>query len=173
MRGARDLRYAAPMPDARLHADDFYAWTQDQAARLRELAATRPNGAVDFDLIAEEIEDMGSERLDGVLSQLENILAHLVLLATEPDAPAADHWRHEVREFHFQATRRHAPSMDRRIAELWPRTWRNARKRLELKLAREGRETPPLPEECPVGPEDLLGEWIAVADLVERFSRAR
>lgn len=50
--------------------------------------------------------------------------------------------------------------MDWRIAELRPWTRRNARKRLELKLAREGRAVPSPPEECPVGPGDLLGEGV-------------
>ena len=39
-----------------LHEQDFYAWTQEQAAKLR---ASQP-AELDWESLAEEIEDMGS-----------------------------------------------------------------------------------------------------------------
>ena len=40
-----------------LYDDDFYAWTQEQAKLLRQGSAA--SNRLDFDLIAEEIEDLG------------------------------------------------------------------------------------------------------------------
>ena len=43
--------------DNTLYDDDFYAWTQEQAALLRRLPAV--SNRLDAELIAEEIEDLG------------------------------------------------------------------------------------------------------------------
>jgi hypothetical protein len=45
-----------------LYDQDFYAWTKDQAAKLRRLAVARVNlpEAVDLDIVAEEIETWAS-----------------------------------------------------------------------------------------------------------------
>src|SRR6516225_9820088 len=59
-----------------LYEQDFYAWTQEQAALLRE-------GAVhELDLVhlAEEIEDMGHSQQDKLASHLLVLLTHLLKL---------------------------------------------------------------------------------------------
>ena len=42
-----------------LYEEDFYAWTQDQAASLRRLEAERWNGPLDLAHLAEEVEVWG------------------------------------------------------------------------------------------------------------------
>jgi hypothetical protein len=52
------------MPDGALYDDDFYAWTQEQAALLRRLPVV--SNRLDAEMIAEEIEDLGKSELDTV-----------------------------------------------------------------------------------------------------------
>jgi hypothetical protein len=54
----------------RLHDEDFYAWTKDQAEALRHLAETRPYVGIDFAHLIEEVEELGDNRLLVVRSQL-------------------------------------------------------------------------------------------------------
>lgn len=43
--------------------EDYYLWALDQAERLRDMTALRTNDAIDWELLAEEIEDLArSER---------------------------------------------------------------------------------------------------------------
>ena len=65
---------------AELYEEDFYAWTRDQAAALRRMAKDRWNGPLDLEHLAEEIEDVGSERRDAVRSQVRRIIEHLLKL---------------------------------------------------------------------------------------------
>ena len=39
-----------------LYQTDYYAWTKDQAAKLRALAAARVNSTLDLENLAEEVE---------------------------------------------------------------------------------------------------------------------
>lgn len=63
-----------------LYEDDFYAWTRDQAKALRRLAETRPNDAVDFAHLAEEIRDLGKSERDAVRSHVRTVVEHLLKL---------------------------------------------------------------------------------------------
>ena len=71
-----------------LYAEDYYAWTQDQAAALRRLAREHWNGPLDLNHLAEEVEDSGNEVRSAVRSQLRRLMEHILKLeharATEP-----------------------------------------------------------------------------------------
>jgi hypothetical protein len=59
-----------------LYETDFYAWTQKQAALLREGAVHE----LDLTHLAEEIEDMGHSQQDKLASHLLVLLTHLLKL---------------------------------------------------------------------------------------------
>ena len=42
-----------------LYQTDYYAWTKQQAAELRRLAAARVNSTLDLANLAEEVESLG------------------------------------------------------------------------------------------------------------------
>jgi hypothetical protein len=65
---------------AQLYEEDFYAWTRNQAAALRRLAASRPNLALDFPHLIEEVADLGISQRDAVRSQLRRIIEHCLKL---------------------------------------------------------------------------------------------
>jgi|CXWL01.1.fsa_nt_gi hypothetical protein len=81
-----------------LYERDFYLWTQSQAEALRAEASRRAAGsnAVDWDHVAEEIEDMGKSDLRECYSRVETIIEHLFKLAWSRQANPAAGWRDTV-----------------------------------------------------------------------------
>ncbi len=151
--------------DGSLYDDDFYAWTQQQAELLRRgpAAANR----LDYDLIAEEIEDLGRSELHACQSLCEHIIEHLLKIEYSGLTEPADHWRREVIEWRVQLERKRTRSI---IAKLdLPDRYRVA-----LKLLRYlERDVPGLmqrvPAECPYSLEQILGsgdeDWFPIPRL--------
>lgn len=65
------------MPDT-LYDRDFYAWTREQAARLRAEATRGNNAPLDWENLAEEVESMGRSDRRALLSRLMVVLVHLL-----------------------------------------------------------------------------------------------
>jgi hypothetical protein len=86
--------------DGSLYDDDFYAWTQQQAELLRHgpAAANR----LDYDLIAEEIEDLGKSELHACQSLCEHIIEHLLKIEYSGLDQPVRHWRREIAEWRLQ-----------------------------------------------------------------------
>jgi hypothetical protein len=59
-----------------LYERDYYAWLQDQVRALRE----RRVEEVDWENVAEEIEDLGKSERRGVSSHLATVMEHLLKL---------------------------------------------------------------------------------------------
>ena len=72
---------------ANLYESDFFAWTQDQATRLKQAAAKRVNIDLDWKNLAEEIESMGGSERHEINNRLIELLFHLAKLAWSPDLP--------------------------------------------------------------------------------------
>ena len=73
------------MSQQRLYDTDFYAWTQDQAQKLREVRDNR----LDAEHLAEEVADLGRAELRATQHNIERCLEHLRKLAASPaSAPA-------------------------------------------------------------------------------------
>ena len=74
-----------------LYDQDFLAWTQEQAALLRQAAASRVNAPIDWEHVAEEIEDLGKRERHELKSRLRTIVEHLLKLQHSPsEAPRPD-----------------------------------------------------------------------------------
>jgi len=71
--------------------DDFYAWTQTQAAALR----AQQGEALDWRHLAEEIEDVGKSERRAVSSHLRVLLTHLLKWQVQPER-RSDSWLHSV-----------------------------------------------------------------------------
>ncbi|HDZ75632.1 MAG TPA: DUF29 domain-containing protein [Aurantimonas coralicida] len=74
----------APTPNTDLYERDFYAWTQDQAAKLRARASFDNRGDVDWDHAAEEIEGVGASEKREIRSRLKTLLVHLLKWRFQP-----------------------------------------------------------------------------------------
>lgn len=70
-----------PMPDVKtLYDEDILAWSKQQAEALRSAARGGSNQALDWDNLAEEIEDWGKSQQSALSSQIRTIIQHLLKL---------------------------------------------------------------------------------------------
>jgi hypothetical protein len=139
--------------DGSLYDEDFYLWTQQQSELLRRGAAAA--NRLDYDLIAEEIEDLGKSELHTCQSLCEHIIEHLLKIEYSGLTEPLDHWRREITEWRVQFERKQTRSI---IAKLGLPD----RYRVAIRLLRYlEREMPGLlarvPAECPYSLEQILG----------------
>lgn len=83
-----------------LYDQDFYAWTQQQAALLRRLPPA--GNELDLEHIAEEIEDLGRSDLRAAQSLCQRIIEHFLKLEFSGLEEPANHWRDEIVEWRVQ-----------------------------------------------------------------------
>jgi hypothetical protein len=123
--------------------DDILEWSERQAAALRRAAHARPNvsNEIDWENVAEEIEDVGRSQLLAVESLIRQILIHLIKAISADATEPLMHWRKEVVAFHTDVMKRMTPSMRSRLdfAEIW----RDALKQAEADLAAHGQSLMP------------------------------
>jgi ribosomal protein L29 len=81
-----------------LYEEDFYSWTQAQAAVLRRAAELRLNapGDADWEHLAEEIEDMGISLERELYSRYRVLLLHLLKWRYQP-AMRSSGWEGSIR----------------------------------------------------------------------------
>lgn len=98
-----------------LYDQDFYLWTRDQAAVLR----ARAGGAdgLDYDRLAEEVEDLGSAEKNKVRSAVRLILEHLFKLHGTRNAQPVGHWKGEIENFRADMDDTITPTIRRLVQE--------------------------------------------------------
>jgi Domain of unknown function DUF29 len=116
-----------------LYEDDILLWSEQQAELLRRRAAGElvNDAELDWPNIAEEIGDVGSERLHAVESLLVQALRHMLKAEAWQLSRDAPSWRADAIDFRQQARRRFVPSMRQRIdvaASMPPRSARCRRR---------------------------------------------
>lgn len=144
-------------PNAALYDQDFYQWTQEQAALLREGAWHE----LDVAHLIEEIEDVGHSQRDALASHLEILLTHLLKLAlTARDHPhdlarAGRGWRQSCRVQRLQIAKRlrRNPSLRSTVPEECAEAYEIAR--VEAAIALDVDEAI-VPEVCPWTAEQVL-----------------
>ena len=133
-----------------LYDDDILTWSEQQAELLRRRSAN----ALDWDNLAEEIEDVGRSQLRAVESHLVQALLHDLKVAAWPLSRDVPHWRAEARGHRDDARAAFTPSMAQRIdvSALYRRALR--------RMPETNDEQPPLPvpESSPQRLDDLLAE---------------
>ncbi len=63
-----------------LYVRDFHAWAKEQAQRLREIEASRPNLPLDFTHLIDEVEELARRDVRATKSQLRRLIVHLLKL---------------------------------------------------------------------------------------------
>jgi hypothetical protein len=144
-----------PSAQAPYEADTF-AWAMVQAQLLRQGRFSE----ADIAHIAEEIEDMGKERLHALGSAIRNTLVHLTLLKFSPAVDPRSHWSGEVASFRAEIEQRleDSPSLRRRLADLMIHEWPRARRIAKLKLGDEMELIRELPKESPFTLEQVMND---------------
>ena len=129
-----------------LYDRDFYAWTQQQAALLKDGRLTD----VDLEHLIEEIEDLGSEQKRAVLSHLRHLLAHLLKLRYSPADGPRRGWTDEVLNARAEIEDRldGSPSLRPHLDELLAAVWPRARRQALAQMAKY-EEHPDLAADCP------------------------
>jgi Domain of unknown function DUF29 len=89
-----------------LYERDFFHWTQEQTALLRRAAALRLNAppGLDWEHIAEEIEQLGKDKLDELNARYVVLVAHLLKWRYQPTRRCGS-WRGSINEQRFRIAR--------------------------------------------------------------------
>lgn len=133
---------------------DFFGWTREQAAKLRARAASEGGTDVDWENVAEEIEDLGSSQRNEIESRMAVLLAHLLKWRFQP-AGRSNSWRATVAEQRMRIARRlrQSPSLRSYPAEILAEEYELAR----LSAAAEiGCSPETFPDVCPFTVENVL-----------------
>ena len=89
-----------------LYEQDFAAWSKQQAEALRAAGRGGSNQPLDWENLAEEIEDLGISQRSALRSQIIRIVQHLVKLEHSPSVEPRSGWRRTIRLSRLQAQRR-------------------------------------------------------------------
>jgi hypothetical protein len=137
-----------------LYAEDFYLWTQQQAALLR----TGKWQELDYENLAEEIESVGRCEKRELGNRLEVLLTHLLKWQYQPEGRREGHsWEDTIWEQRRQlvALLQDSPSLRHevapRLAQQYPAARRKARRDTQLPDAM-------FPATCPWSVEQVLDE---------------
>ena len=134
---------------------DFYLWTQQQAALLRQGQFNR----VDLDLenIAEEIESMGKRDRRSVSSYLQNVLLHLLKWQYQPERRGTS-WKLSIRNGRYQIRRllSESPSLKPQLPAMIAEDYSPAR---ENAADETGLPLTTFPDVCPFTVEQITGDY--------------
>ena len=139
-----------------LYETDILAWSEQQADRLRQLAADErvADGELDWPNIIKEVESVGRDQLLEVGSLLRRALLHMLKAEAWPTMREAPSWRAEAVGFRSEAALRFSPSMRQRLDVA--RLYRDARRAMPDTV--DGLLPLPVPPTCPVTLDELLAE---------------
>jgi len=140
------------MPTA-YYESDFYLWTQQQAALLRQGALS----ALDVENLAEEIDDMGASRERELENRLAVLLAHLLKWIVQPER-RGNSWRLIILEQRRRLARllEKNPSLRARLSAIAQDVYGDA----ILIAAREmGKSENEVPNTMPFTLEQALGDY--------------
>jgi hypothetical protein len=142
----------------RLYEEDFYAWTRDQSRALRRLAATRPNVALDFEHLIEEVADLGVSQRDAVRSQLRRIIEHCLKLEYSPAHAPRIGWHETIIDARIMLEDKLTRTLHRSVQRQLPKLYDQARRSAQgsLRLHGESEAAEALPDVCPYRLADLL-----------------
>jgi Domain of unknown function DUF29 len=130
------------------HETDFYAWTQEQVQLLK----TGQLHQIDWQNIAEEIEDMGRSEKRQLESRLELLIMHLLKWQFQPNLRSRS-WQLTIKEQRLrlekllQKNPSLQPNLTEAIEDVYPLATLSAERETGLSL---------FPETCPYTLTDIL-----------------
>jgi hypothetical protein len=144
-----------------LYQTDYYAWTKQQAAELRALAARRVKSTLDLENLAEEIESLGRSDWRAARSQLQRVIEHLLKLEFSPTREPRLGWLDTIAEARDQLADLLTPVLRREVEEDLSSVFARSRRDTARALRRhdEHEAVEALPQECPYTFEQIVGDW--------------
>ena len=137
-----------------LYEQDFYAWTQHQAALLR----AQKSHDLDYDNLAEEVESLGARDHRELRRRLQRLVTHLLKWQYQPSGRQTGHsWLSTIRtqRDEIAALLEQSPSLRRTIPEALRVRYRRAR---EDASDQTGLPLATFPEACPWTVGQVLDE---------------
>ena len=141
---------AVPAAKPPLSEHDYHAWLLEQAARLR----ARQFGQIDYEVLAEELEDMGRSERRAVESHLKNLLIYLLKWAKQRERRSGS-WRDSIDNARdaladlLQDSPSLRPQLPEFVKRQYPRARRSAANQTGLAVAT-------FPGTCPFRLEEIL-----------------
>ncbi len=115
---------------SRLYEADILAWSEQQAAALRSHPVDL--GLLDWNNLAEEIEDVGKSAIRACRSQVDNILTHLLKIEFLGPDEVVPHWKGEIVGFRASLADELTPTIERQVRERLGAQLSTAVSRLEV-----------------------------------------
>lgn len=139
-----------------LYDRDLTAWAEQQAAALRARAG---GNVLDYENLAEEIDDVGRSLLSSCLSYIDVAVLHLLKLQFTPSERDNRGWRVSVRAARKDLRRDLSPTLRARLPEQMPELFEEL-----LTVNQEndlGLDTQVIRETLPNGYswEEVTGDW--------------
>ena len=147
-----------------LYEEDTVAWSEQQAAALRAAARGGSNQPLDWENLAEEIEDLAKSLRLRLRSQISRIIHHLVKLEYSPAIDPRNGWRRTIRQARLDIDRilEDSPSVKREVPRLIEKDIARAIQLAILDLEEHGEfDQMELPTIAGVSysEEQVLGDW--------------
>ena len=141
-----------------LYQSDYYAWTKQQAAELRAMAAAGVTSTLDLEHLAEEVESLGRGDFASARSQLRRIIEHLLKLEHSPAADPRLGWRESVIEARDVFADVITATLRREIEADLVKTYHQGRRRADVALRKQGEQeaAKTLPANCPYSLEQIV-----------------
>jgi Domain of unknown function DUF29 len=140
-----------------LYDEDFYVWTEAQAALLRE----RRFEALDLANLIEEVEGLGDAKKSAVLNNASVIIEHLLKLQHSPAQDPRRGWSESIighrARLEIELTPRLRQILDGELPRVYALTRRTTERK--LRLYSEDAAADALPETCPYTVEQITGDW--------------
>jgi len=150
-----------------LYEQDFVAWTEQQAEALRALSHAGMNQSLDWENLAEEVEDLGKSVRRELRNQLTRILHHLLKLQYSAASDPRRGWRNSVREARSQIATmlKENPSLRNELGPLASEQLAEAVKLATADLDDYGELRPsvrPLLVASTFSVDQIVGDWFPV-----------
>ncbi len=153
------------MPDlAQLYDEDFVRWTEVQAKALRDAARAGANLPLDWENLAEEVEDLGKSRRSELNNRIGTIIEHLLKLECSPALDPRRGWiRTIARErLHVGDVLKENPSLRQEIGDAIESGIQRSRKLVSLDFQLYDEATPAVLAKLAAisyTQEQVLGDW--------------
>ena len=149
---------------AGLYDEDFVRWTEVQAKALREAARAGANLPLDWENLAEEVEDLGRSLRRELRSRIASIIEHLMKLEYSRSPNPRRGWRLTVVRERGQIGRllEDAPSLRREISRMIETEAPQALEVVAESLRSHGEITPALLVKLGAAytEDQIFGDWL-------------
>ena len=140
-----------------LYETDDLQWLEETIALLKN----RQFEALDLDNLIEELEDLGSEKKNAVVSLLDQVIRHLLLLEYWESEVTNNsiHWQGEIYNFRLQLQDKMTKTLYNHLVYKLDSIYGRALKAVNIKT----QKSVDFPKKCPYSLEELLDiDWLPI-----------